>query len=392
MKHKEIFSLVLFSLIITAFPHPGLSLPNPGKPGAYFWGDANGNGIIDADDITIIQDAYAGGAYTIQDVIPDSGYTQELTGNGLWADSGDITQLMNYFQGDFSAKPGQPDGVMLEGATHIILMEGESVAISAYALDNAADSDGKADKRAGWGIVFRVNTAPGTGRCTDVYIQGRDVLPQGTDGDSILWFPHPSRGNTAEAFAYTLDDNTIDHGLATVKVMAGTGCLPGDSIEVSVFIPSDAEAHISQNRNPSRIESWHTFRIVLYPAIPCTLPEECASGFCVDGYCCDTECTGECMACNLPGLEGTCSYIPYGDDPDLECMPDPAYPECAGACDGMGACNYEGTNGILCGCTCSLCIYEEYECVEGLCELYYNQICIPYACYGFCGGGCHMIP
>jgi hypothetical protein len=251
-------------IIALSLSQSAKALSQPGKPGAYFWGDVNGNGIIDANDITVIQNAYAGGSYTIQDVIPDSGYTQELNGNGLWADADDITRLKDYFKGDFSAKPGQPDVVVVDGATHITLMEGDSVEISAYALDNAGASDGKADKRAGWGIVFRVNTAPANGRCTDVYIQGRDVLPQGTDGDSILWFPHVSRGNTAEAFAYTLDANTIDQGLATVKIMAGPGCLPEDSIEVSVFIPSDAEARIGQSRNPFTIGPENIQVIISY--------------------------------------------------------------------------------------------------------------------------------
>jgi MYXO-CTERM domain-containing protein len=32
-------------------------------------------------------------------------------------------------------------------------------------------------------------------------------------------------------------------------------------------------------------------------------------GTCVDGFCCDKDCNGQCQACNLPTLEGTCSTV-----------------------------------------------------------------------------------
>jgi hypothetical protein len=50
----------------------------------------------------------------------------------------------------------------------------------------------------------------------------------------------------------------------------------------------------------------------------------------VDGVCCDTDCTGTCAACNLTGTEGTCTFIPDGTDPFVECP--------GGHCDGAGAC------------------------------------------------------
>jgi len=63
----------------------------------------------------------------------------------------------------------------------------------------------------------------------------------------------------------------------------------------------------------------------------CTTSEDCATGYCVDNVCCNTPCSGLCEACNLTGSEGTCTYIPYGEDPDNEC---------AGCltCNGAGGC------------------------------------------------------
>jgi hypothetical protein len=65
----------------------------------------------------------------------------------------------------------------------------------------------------------------------------------------------------------------------------------------------------------------------------CTSGAECLSGWCPadDGYCCESACSALCEACNLPGLEGTCDYIPAGTDPDSECGP-------TATCDGNGSC------------------------------------------------------
>ena len=51
----------------------------------------------------------------------------------------------------------------------------------------------------------------------------------------------------------------------------------------------------------------------------CTAAGQCANGQCVDGYCCNTSCTGGCLACNVSGAQGTCSPIPFGQDPASEC-------------------------------------------------------------------------
>jgi hypothetical protein len=53
---------------------------------------------------------------------------------------------------------------------------------------------------------------------------------------------------------------------------------------------------------------------------PCTTTAQCAAGLtCVDGVCCTSTCGGTCRRCDLPGLEGTCSLLGDGQDPDAEC-------------------------------------------------------------------------
>ncbi len=63
----------------------------------------------------------------------------------------------------------------------------------------------------------------------------------------------------------------------------------------------------------------------------CTNGAECVSGYCVDGVCCDKACNTACMACNLTGFVGQCTFHSYLTDPDNDC------PACV-VCNGSGAC------------------------------------------------------
>ena len=88
----------------------------------------------------------------------------------------------------------------------------------------------------------------------------------------------------------------------------------------------------------------------------CTADSECPSSYCVDGVCCESACTVQCRACNLPGKVGQCAQFPSGTE-------DP------GVCDGTKACS--GNAG-----TCRLkngqpCTYD-LECSSTLCS---NGIC-----------------
>jgi hypothetical protein len=64
------------------------------------------------------------------------------------------------------------------------------------------------------------------------------------------------------------------------------------------------------------------------PGEVCSSASACLSGFCSDGVCCDSAC-GTCAVCNRAGAVGTCTYIAAATDPASEC---------AGECDGAGAC------------------------------------------------------
>lgn len=107
-----------------------------------------------------------------------------------------------------------------------------------------------------------------------------------------------------------------------------------------------------------------TGRCALLPGETCASGADCLSGSCADGVCCDTTCEGACRACDLPGRGGVCSFVPAGQDPDVECP-------VGEACDGAGACD------LLLGNPC----VDGGDCPGGLCV---DGVC----CDAPCGGAC----
>lgn len=81
---------------------------------------------------------------------------------------------------------------------------------------------------------------------------------------------------------------------------------------------------------------------------------DCAFGLtCVDGVCCDSPCDGQCQACNLENLVGTCSTVTSGQPRGGRPACAGAGTSCQGSCTGASAtaCTYPG-NGTMCGASC----------------------------------------
>jgi hypothetical protein len=127
----------------------------------------------------------------------------------------------------------------------------------------------------------------------------------------------------------------------------------------------------------------------------CQNGNQCASGFCVDGFCCNTACVGNCGACNVAGVLGTCTAYAPGDPGSPSCSPylcdgaslacpttcDDSVPDCVPShyCDQPGlptsSCQPDQGNGQ--GCT------NGNECASGFCPTE-DLVCCADACSGTC--------
>jgi hypothetical protein len=120
----------------------------------------------------------------------------------------------------------------------------------------------------------------------------------------------------------------------------------------------------------------------------CTLPSQCASGFCVDGYCCDALCNGQCEACDVTGSPGQCTTVPDG-------QPHGARQPCAGTGDCQGQC--DGTDPTKCSLPDSATQCSDAACTgdvsqpagscdgAGQCGTPTTVSCLPYTCDGASG-------
>lgn len=174
---------------------------------------------------------------------------------------------------------------------------------------------------------------------------------------------------------------------------------------------------------------------------------ECASGFCVDGTCCDRACDGQCEACNVTGVAGSCAPIagaPRGGRPACTAVGSTcggtcngalgatcAYPDavttcgsaCSGerltlsSCNGRGACvtdvargcagNFVCADAVGCKTTCTTSndCAQGYQCINArclpiaLCEDHFvtkgeiRTDCYPYTCEqtGNCRDSCSSV-
>ena len=95
----------------------------------------------------------------------------------------------------------------------------------------------------------------------------------------------------------------------------------------------------------------------------CTSSTNCASGYCADYICCDTACSGSCLACNLSGKLGKCSYVP-AEKEDASAASPCTSPK---ACDGKGQCLLARGKGCSLGAACSTGFCMDYVCCNTAC-------------------------
>jgi MYXO-CTERM domain-containing protein len=109
----------------------------------------------------------------------------------------------------------------------------------------------------------------------------------------------------------------------------------GDSIKAGHTVLVTGGATSSTNNTAALDSAQILFAI---NGNPCSIGDECLSGFCADGVCCDTACDQECYACSAAtkqsGQDGTCSFAKQGSDPRVQCLNEL---EVHTQCDGKGS-------------------------------------------------------
>ncbi|HEX4474174.1 MAG TPA: kelch repeat-containing protein, partial [Polyangiaceae bacterium] len=113
----------------------------------------------------------------------------------------------------------------------------------------------------------------------------------------------------------------------------------------------------------------------------CKTPAQCTSGFCTDGFCCDGACSGQCEACDIKGVEGTCTAAT--DPPHGARAPCNGTGTCAGTCGGADRtrCSYP-TEHVSCGppeCDNGSNVTQGCDGI-GSCSLIVGKSCSPYVC------------
>lgn len=140
----------------------------------------------------------------------------------------------------------------------------------------------------------------------------------------------------------------------------GSGTCHGSGSTCPLFEESEVCTACDEATNSCSDGAGHTCG--QEPGAACSVWFQCGSGYCIDGVCCDTSCSDYCEACTAAktgGVDGTCSPILAGTDPDSECDDGPCM---TGLCDGFGGC------GAIPMGTDPADDCPEGPCVTGLCD------------------------
>lgn len=265
------------------------------------------------------------------------------------------------------------------------------------------------------GLCVRCDTSAARGRCTGLAGLDPDAECTGTGtcggvcgGAGTCSFPMMSTSCGSPACAQGMLSEPRCDGAGTCAAVsrtcfpyacaaAGTGCASSCSGATGCASGAFCDGSVC--------------RASLPPGSDCTTGTACASGRCVDGVCCESDCTGACSACNLPGTRGMCSAEPAGTSCGTPTCTSGqlSTPTCAagGACQaastscGAYQCTAAGTS---CRTSCGLdsdcasghfcrggsCIPKlgngtgcntANECTSGVCV---DGVCCDRACDGWC--------
>jgi LmbE family N-acetylglucosaminyl deacetylase len=115
----------------------------------------------------------------------------------------------------------------------------------------------------------------------------------------------------------------------------------------------------------------------------CDADNQCTTGKCVDGYCCNSSCSAQCQACDVPGHLGACTPVTGAPhNPRAACASDGSV--CGGSCDGSttAACAYPGASTACRDASCAGGVATLPASCNGAgrCPAIQTQECSPFVC------------
>jgi hypothetical protein len=121
--------------------------------------------------------------------------------------------------------------------------------------------------------------------------------------------------------------------------------------------------------------------------VMCAASADCDSGFCVDGVCCNAACAGQCEACDVAGIVGTCTPVVGASHGARTKCSDGAGDAClALACDGVDRVKCAAyANGLETTCAAATCSSGTFTSArvcdgKGSCSSGGSMSCGAYAC------------
>ncbi len=183
---------------------------------------------------------------------------------------------------------------------------------------------------------------------------------------------------------------------------------PDDTCNNFACVTNPNPACLTTCSGPSDCQSTHycnngTCDPRTNPGGACTQDIQCSGADrCVDGVCCNSTCSGQCEACDVPGSLGTC--VPVTGDPHPGGAPGVVRPACtsdgtlcAGTCNGtsISVCTYPPSGSV---CAAAACNPGTNTAVEnslcngaGTCITPAPSDCSPFVCNGdVCHGNCSL--
>jgi len=301
------------------------------KPGSFYWGDSDMDGIISGIDYSTLVSVYLNNTQNDADLYvgyPQSRYRQDLDGDGLISGA-DISFLKSWFVGNWNTY-GAPDSLVWAGASVGLTIDpADTVGIEISAVSYSSASAGHWP-RTGFGIIFAIDPASQCASTAQIY--GFDPV-----GGATTWAWRNPLG-----YDYQPTLQAPELGIASVKLRA-TGCTNGQVIRVKAYIPGDMEYLVPGQRFPTRLDAARLLEITVIditppetfinsaPANP-TNSKDASFEF----SCSETGCAFECRldaggwsACSSPKnysalLDGLHTFEVRATDSSLNTDPTPA--------------------------------------------------------------------